>query len=66
MLPQIVIRRALRLYIDKVGATCARMARGAHAQCEEAVVRHVVCELAEQRRAELRAKVSVRACVRFG
>ena len=37
------------------------MARGAHAQCEEAVVRHVVCELAKQRRAELRAKVSVRA-----
>jgi hypothetical protein len=29
------------------------MARGAHAQGEEAMIRHVVRELAKQRRAEL-------------
>ena len=53
VLPQIVIRRTFRLDVDKVRAACARMARGAHAQGEEAMVRHVVCELAKQRRAEL-------------
>lgn len=29
------------------------MARGTYAQGEEAMVRHVVCKLAKQRRAEL-------------
>jgi hypothetical protein len=29
------------------------VSRGAHAQCEEPVIRHVVRELAEERRAEL-------------
>lgn len=53
MLPQIVIRRTLRLDVDKVGAARARMARGAHAQGEEAMIRDVVRELAKQRRAEL-------------
>ena len=53
VLPQIVIRRPLRLDVDKVRAARARMARGAHAQGEEAVIRHVVRELAKQRRAEL-------------
>ena len=53
VLPQIVIRRTLRLDVDKVRAARARMARGAHAQGEEVMVRHVVCELAKQRRAEL-------------
>ena len=53
MLPQIVVRRALGLYVDKVRAARARVARGSDAQGEIPVVRHVVRELAEQRRAEL-------------
>ena len=56
MLPQIVVCRALRLDVHKVGPARARMARGAHAQREEAVVRHVVRVLAKQRGAELRPK----------
>ena len=31
VLPQVVVRRALRLDVDKVGAARARMSRGAHA-----------------------------------
>ena len=53
MLPQIVVRRSLGLYIDKVRAAGARVAAGAHAQGEEAVVRHVICELSKERWAEL-------------
>ena len=53
MLPQIVVRRAFGLYVDKVRAARARVARGSDAQGQVSVVRHVVRELAEQRRAEL-------------
>jgi hypothetical protein len=53
MLPQIVVRRALGLHVDKVRAARARVAPGSDAQGEVSVVRHVVRELAEQRRAEL-------------
>jgi hypothetical protein len=53
VLPQIVIRWALRLDVDKVRAARARMTRGTHTQGEEAMVRHVISELAKQRRAEL-------------
>ena len=47
VLPQIVVRWALRLYVDKVRAARARVSCGSHAQREEAVVRYVVRELAE-------------------
>lgn len=76
MLPQVVVRRALRLDVDKVGTARARVSRGPHAQREESVIRHVVRELAEQRRAELikarmflsnvRTRVRVRVQRRYG
>jgi hypothetical protein len=47
MLPQIVVRRARGLYVDKVRAQRARVARDSDARGEVLVVRHVVRELAK-------------------
>lgn len=50
MLPQIVVRRALHLDIEKKKAVRAWMARGAHAQSEEVMIltsQCVNCELAK-------------------
>jgi hypothetical protein len=47
VLPQVVVRRTLRLYIDKVGVARARVARDANAQREETMIRHVIRELAK-------------------
>ena len=63
VLPQIVVRRALRLHVDEVRAARERVPGGAHAQREEAVVRYVVGELAEQRRAELIKDHQILICV---
>ena len=53
VLPQIVVCRALCLDVDKVGSVCAWMSHGSHVHCEETVIQDVICELAEQRWAEL-------------